>query len=103
VRNRFVHELPTLLGTDDLAPDLNAFQELLYVFRKVEVWNVINLELEFHDEWRGKEIKDDDVVPGSMLMMQMLLDVALGDQEKAWSYYNTVVKKPADSGPSGIT
>ncbi len=31
------------------------------------------------------------------VIMQMLLDVALGDEVKAWGYYNHIVKKAARS------
>jgi hypothetical protein len=103
IRNRLVHELPTLLGTSELAPKLGTFQELLQVFRKLEVWSVINLELEFDDEWRGKDVPEDEIIPGRILMMQMLLDVSFGDEEKAWSYYNHLVRKNATEGPDRDT
>jgi hypothetical protein len=103
IRNRLVHELPALLGTTGLAPDLSTFQELLRIFRKLEVWNVLNLELEVDDEWRNKDIPEDEIVPGRILMMQMLLDVALGDEEKAWSYYNHMVRKTKPDHPESAT
>jgi hypothetical protein len=67
------------------------------------VWNVVNLEIEFDDELRGKDINEDEIVPGRILMMQMLLDVALGDEEKAWSYYNHIVRKTAPEDPDRAT
>lgn len=47
----------------------------------------------------GKDIAEDEIIPGRILMMQMLLDVALGDEEKAWSYYNHLVRRRGASDP----
>lgn len=92
VRNRLVHELSDLIGTKNLAPALDTFTELLRVYRKLEVWRVINLELAGDPDWEGKEIDEDEVAPGPMLMMRMLIDVALGKDDEAWSYYGAMVK-----------
>lgn len=97
-RNRLVHDLWKLIGTSKLAPDLEAFSELLRVYRKLEVWQVINLELAGDEEWEGREIDEDAVVPGPIMMMRILTDVALGKDEDAWLYYNKLIKKPEPGG-----
>lgn len=103
-RNKLVHELWKLLGTEELPPLLQAFADLLRIYRKVEVWRVINLEIDSNPDFDGREINEDDVIPGPILMMQMLLDVALGDDEKAWSYYNAFTKGSKPGQPeSGST
>lgn len=94
-RNRLVHDLMSLLGTEKLNPDLLNLQELLRIYRKLEVWRVINLELEFDEEWRDKDIDEGDVMPGSIIMMRMLMDVALGKDDDAWAYYREFMKADA--------
>jgi hypothetical protein len=90
-RNRLAHELMDLIGTRELAPELAQFDELARIYRKVEVWQIVNLELATDPEWVDKEINEAEIVPGPMLMMQILTDVALGKTEDAWQYYKAMV------------
>lgn len=104
-RNRLVHELWKLLGTDELAPLLLEFNELIRLYRKIEVWRIVNLEVDGDPAFDGQEINEEEIVPGPMMFMRMLLDVALGDDETAWSYYHALMRqdggseKGADSVP----
>jgi hypothetical protein len=98
-RNRFVHELANVIGTKELVPELTAFTELLRVYRKVEVWNVLNLELAGDPDWEGQDIDQSEVLPGPMLVLRMLTDIALGDDEKAWVYYRAFVGRHRKAGP----
>lgn len=100
IRNRLVHDLWRLIGTSQLVPDLEAFAELLRVYRKLEVWRVIYLELAGDDEWESREIDEDAVVPGPIMMMRILTDVALGKDEDAWLYYNELVKRYLPGDPA---
>jgi hypothetical protein len=86
-RNKLVHELWKLLGTEELAPLLQDFSELLRIYRKVEVWRILNLEIDGDPDFDGQAITEDDVIPGPMMFLRMLFDVALGDDNEAWSYY----------------
>lgn len=91
-RNRLVHELMTLVGTQELAPELANFAELARVYRKIEVWEIVNMELDSNPDWEGKEIIEEEIIPGPMFMMQLLTDVALGDEQEAWKNYEEFVK-----------
>lgn len=98
-RNAVVHELAAMLGTDALATRLQDFNELLRVFRKVEVWWIVNFELDADPDWVGREIEKDKIMPGSMMMLQILHSVALGKDNDAWAFYREFTKhhKPANS------
>jgi hypothetical protein len=100
-RNRLVHHLMRVIGTKDFVPELGAFPELVRVYRKLEVWNVLNLEIAGDPDWEGKEIDEKEVIPGAMIMVQVLTDIALGKDDDAWIYYRDFVNrqgKQADSG-----
>jgi hypothetical protein len=90
-RNRLVHQLMEIVGTNDLASELTGFAELARIYRKVEVWRVVNIELAGDPEWEGKEINEEEIMPGPILMMQMLTDVALGEKELAAKHYSEFV------------
>ena len=93
VRNRLVHELWKWLGTAELPTDLATFSDLIRVYRKVEVWHIVHIELDDEDpEWEGKEIIEEEIQPGPLIMLQLLWDTALGKDEKAWAFYNTLVE-----------
>ncbi|MDP9179063.1 MAG: hypothetical protein M3O61_15405 [Gemmatimonadota bacterium] len=96
-RNKLVHDLSKLIGTKDLDPNLQSFAELIRVYRKVETWRIRFVELPGDEDWDGREISDDDIVPGPILMMRMLADVALGNDEEAWAYYKYLeAQRPAE-------
>jgi hypothetical protein len=102
-RNRLVHELWKHLGTPSLSPDLEAFSELIRVYRKLEVWRVVNLELIDNDEFEGQEINEDEIIPGPIMMMRMLVEVALGKDAEAWAHYNEIVKRDEGRYPRDET
>lgn len=54
VRNRLVHDLMSILGTASLPTELANLNELARVFRKVEVWQLVNVELAGDPDWEGK-------------------------------------------------
>ena len=102
-RNRVVHDLASLLGSRELPKVGEHFQQLVSLFRKLELWWFRSFEQEFNPELDGVEVADDEYMPGSLLVLRMLVDSALGDEETAWRWYNAFVaaKKAADdSGAS---
>lgn len=100
-RNRLTHELMDLIGTPALAPELTMFAELARIYRKIEVWQIVNMELDGDPEWADREINEDEIVPGPMLMMQILTDIALGKDEEAWQYYKAMDEARAKESNSG--
>jgi len=98
-RNRVVHELSNLLGSAAINEVGPRFQELHKLFRKIEVWWFRNFEMEFNDALAGREFEDDEITPGSFLMIQMLVDSALGEGDKAWRWYNAFAAARAEQPP----
>lgn len=86
VRNDLAHEMLNVLsGQKDI--DLQArFAELLGLLKKVEVWWVVNVEIATDPAMAEREIDEDGIVPGSLMISQILMDVALGDDERANEY-----------------
>jgi hypothetical protein len=99
VRNRLVHQLWKTLGTIELPSDLETFSELIRVYRKIEVWRIVNIELDSDPYWNGKEIIEEEIQPGPLIMLQMLWDTALGKEEEAWAFYNALVDARGKNPP----
>ena len=79
-RNSLAHELPSLvMGGADIK-HIERFQELVTLLRKIEVWWVVNLEVPTNPDFDGKEIDEEGIVPGPLLMIQIMLDVVSGNE-----------------------
>jgi hypothetical protein len=79
-RNSLAHELPSLVmgGTD--IKHVERFQELMALLRRIEVWWVVNLEIPTNSDFDGKEIDEEGIIPGPLLMIQMMLEVVSGNE-----------------------
>jgi hypothetical protein len=105
-RNVLAHRLFDALGSEGLPADFDqCFTDMKALVRKIEMWWIINVEIPTDPDFDGETIDDDGIVPGAVMSMQLLLDIALGDEEQSRFYYNefrrrTSVPDPEDSPPS---
>lgn len=81
IRNQIAHEMQSIL--DGAVPiDLDThFSKLVCLVEKIEKWWCINVELAIQSDVVDCAIDPDGVIPGSILMMQMLKEAALGKLE----------------------
>jgi hypothetical protein len=86
-RNELAHELTELIIKGIGLHHLDAFDKLIYLIDKIETWWIINIEIPINDDFMDKEIDISHIVPGAVAMLQVLLDVALGDEEHSKIYY----------------
>ncbi len=87
-RNRLAHELFSFLGTRGMPPDFEqCFQEMVALLRKIEVWWIVNVEIPTNPDFDGKEIDEDEIMPRSLIRLQLLCDIALGDEKKSQFYF----------------
>ncbi len=93
-RNVLAHELFPVLCSEGLPPDFEqCFRDMDALFRKIEVWWIINVEIPTNPNFDGIEIDEDEIVPGPILGMQLLMDIALGDEERSRFYYDEFRKQ----------
>ena len=94
-RNRLAHELLTTLGSTGLPPEFEqCFSEMVALLRKFELWWVVNVEIPTNPDFDGAEIDTDGILPGRLLALQLLVDIALGDEERSRYYYDQFRKQP---------
>ncbi|WP_338723751.1 HepT-like ribonuclease domain-containing protein [Pseudomonas tolaasii] len=80
-RNLLAHQLFEVV-TGQIESNHEAhFEELLELLRKIEVWWVVNLEISTNPDFDGQEVDEASIVPGSILSLQMLIEVASGNTE----------------------
>ncbi len=93
-RNTLAHELLSMLGNEGLPSDFDErFTEMVLLFRKIEVWWVANVEIPSNSDFDGSDIDEKEIIPGRIMTIQLLLDIALGDEEQSKHYYNEFRKQ----------
>lgn len=80
-RNLLAHELPSMVMGGKDFQHVERFQELVALLKKIEVWWVVNMEIPVNPDFDGKEIDEEGIVPGPVLMLQMMLEVLSGNEE----------------------
>ena len=97
VRNKVAHELPSIvLGGAEFQLTTH-FEEALTLLRKIEVWWVVNVEIATNPDYDGTEVDESGIVPGPVLMLQLMLDVVAGNSEYLDHY-----KKAASSASTEV-
>lgn len=92
-RNLLAHRLFEVVTGQMESPHQEQFTILVELLRKIEVWWVVNVEIPINPDYANKEIDEAGIVPGSILSLQMLLQVASGSTELLDTWRNQRAKK----------
>lgn len=87
-RNLLVHELTTFTSTGVDFDVGKAFDDLIFLMRKIEIWWFENLDMAIDPESYPRDLNLDEVTPGPIWNLRMLIDIALGPQDEAKKYYD---------------
>lgn len=90
-RNTLAHEMLTFASSGVDFDVAEAFEEMIGLLRKVEIWWFENLEMAIDPEAYPEDLDLEQVIPGPVWSLQMLIDVALGPEEEARKYYDNFV------------
>ena len=80
-RNQIAHRLFAIVTGQTESDHVNQFEVLVDLLRKIEVWWVVNLEIATNPDYAGEEIDEAGIVPGAVLSLQMLIEVASGNTD----------------------
>lgn len=85
-RNLLAHRLFDVVTGQAQSNYLEQFPVLIALLRKVEVWWVVNVEIATNPDYIDTEIDEAGIVPGALLSLQILMEVASGNKEllEAW-------------------
>jgi hypothetical protein len=86
-RNKIAHEMMTLFHNTMPPGFVEHFPALLSLTQKIEKWWIVNVELATNPDYDGAEIDEDGIISGPSWIMQLLTQVALGDDEEAWEFH----------------
>ena len=80
-RNLVAHQLFEVVTGQAESNHTADFPVLVKLLRKIEVWWVVNVEVPTNPDFSEEEIDEQGIVPGAILSLQMLLEVATGNTE----------------------
>jgi hypothetical protein len=90
-RNTLTHEMLAFASSGVDFDVAAAFEEMVGLLRKIEIWWFENLEMAIDPEAYSDDLDLEHVIPGPVWSLQMLIDVALGPEEEARKYYDYFV------------
>lgn len=96
-RNQLAHQLFAVVTGQVESAHESQFAELMALLRKIGVWWVVNIEIPTNPDYDGQEIDEDGIVPGPILSLQMLIEVASGNTELLEHWRKGRVKVQADA------
>jgi hypothetical protein len=88
-RNSLAHELHLIFLEGADFKLIERFEDLVLLLRKIEVWWLVNFEIPANEDFDGKEIDESGIVPGPVLMLQMMLEIISGNEELLNHYRNS--------------
>jgi len=91
-RNELSHELPSYLTQADKNLDTDLFQALIDLLAKIEKWWFINFELGIDPEMLPDGANPEDVIPGPIWGLQLMIDIATGNEPHEGFYYEGLRK-----------
>ncbi len=85
-RNLLAHQLFDVVTGQTKSNHLDQFPVLVALLRKIEVWWVVNVEIATNSDYADAVVDEDGIVPGAMLSLQILMEVASGNKGllEAW-------------------
>lgn len=84
-RNKLAHDLASVsLGT--ATEHLTLFPAMVELLSKIERWWIVNVEIPTNEEFDGVEIDEAGIVPGRLMTVKILADLALGSDKEAKAY-----------------
>ena len=92
-RNEVTHELLSYVSDAKKNFQVEKFQELIALLSKIEKWWLVNFEMAINPEMVPDDVDPDEVIAGPIWSLQLMLDIALGNEPEEGYYYNEFTKR----------
>ncbi|HEY0563057.1 MAG TPA: hypothetical protein VGD04_07000 [Methylophilus sp.] len=86
-RNEVAHNPMEFISIANRNFDTSKFEDLVTIFAKLEKWWFINFELAIDPDMLPDRANPDDVIYGPIWSLQMMLDIAQGNEPEEGYYY----------------
>src|SRR5260221_3362925 len=92
-RNNLANELPRILQRGIPSEMPEHFAEMVALLDKIERWWIVNVEIPTNPEFAGETIDEEKILAGSVMILQLMMDVALRNEEDSTKYINEFIKR----------
>lgn len=86
-RNEVAHEPMEFLARAERNFDAAKFQDLITLMAKIDKWWFVNFELSIDPDMLPDGANPEEVIPGPIWSLQLMLDIALGNEPEEGYYY----------------
>lgn len=100
-RNKLAHELMGLMAGQAAPNYLLAFEPVYNLIAKIERWWIVNVHMDVMDEVLPPGAEAVDIVPGPIMSLQMLAEVALTEGDAAWDMHKLFEKARSERQEKG--
>lgn len=98
LRNILAHGLLTVISNGLPAEFPVRLTEMAMLLDKIERWWIVNVEIATDPDLRGADIDETKIVPGPVMALRLLLDIALGSEEESKFYLDEFRKRAESAG-----
>lgn len=92
-RNEIAHEIANFISKGPNIDPLPLFPKMTDLLHKIEKWWILNFEIPINPDIDVQDIEEDGVVPGKIMTLRLLADIALGSEEESKVYYKELTKR----------
>lgn len=92
-RNELAHELPYFITEGIKSDPTPNFRSIIDLLGKIERWWVFNVEIPTNPDFDGAEVNENEILPGRLITLQLLTDIALGSEEISEYYYKEFIHR----------
>lgn len=79
--------------SDGLPADLpERFADIIALLDKIERWWIVNVEIPVNPDFDHQQIDEARIMPGRIMGLRALLDIALGSERESKFYINEFLK-----------
>lgn len=92
-RNKLAHEMTTVIFEGNNDSIIVNLEKMINLLKKIELWWIMNVEIPT-DPDINIDIDDMDIehiIPGSIMIIQLLLEIALNEGEEEKKYYDQLL------------
>jgi hypothetical protein len=95
-RNKLAHELLSIVAAEGLPGDFEeCFEGMVGLIKRIGVWWAVNIEIPTNPDFDEVDVDPEEVVPGRLIGLQILCDVALGSDERSRFWYEGLKQRLA--------
>lgn len=92
-RNEVTHELLDFVSNARRNLDIEKFRDLIALLGKIEQWWSVHIEMAIGSDMASDAVDSSKIIPGSILSLQLMLDIALGKEPEEGYYYNEFMNR----------